>query len=192
MAEGTAHRIAVIGSPGGGKSTLATALARAAGVPLIHLDRIYWAPGWEAPDDAAWRASNATIVAGEEWVIDGNYSSTLGDRLARATLVIWLDLPTVACLAGVLRRSFHYRRGGRPDMMDDCPERLDRAYLTFLHDVATFRRRQRVGLVRALAASRVPVVHLASTAARRTFLRNVDAECAHGIARLASSRIEMP
>ena len=40
------ERIAVIGSPGAGKSTLATMIAAATGLPLIHLDAEHWQPGW--------------------------------------------------------------------------------------------------------------------------------------------------
>ncbi|WP_425230081.1 topology modulation protein [Sphingomonas sp.] len=169
------QRIAVIGSPGGGKSTLATAIAHATGLPLAHLDRLYWRAGWIEADRAAWRAENVKLVATDQWVIDGNYGSTLATRLQRATLVIWIDLPTSTCLTGALRRAWRYRRGGRPDMADDCPERLDWAFLAFLRYIATFRRRRRAVIAAALAASGVPLVQLTSTAQRAAFLRQVAA-----------------
>ena len=39
-------RIAVIGYSGAGKSTLARALGARYGVPVLHMDRVHWAPGW--------------------------------------------------------------------------------------------------------------------------------------------------
>ena len=184
------QRIAMIGSPGGGKSTLATAIAAATGLPVIQLDREYWAPGWVEPATDEWRTRNAVIVAGERWVIDGNYGSSLAARLDRADLIVWVDLPTRICLAGAIRRRWRYRHGTRPDMSEGCPERLDAEWLKFLWYIATFRRRQRPGMVAALGGSRLPVVQV-KTAEERAALHRA-AGTGHGIARLASSRIERP
>ena len=183
MGEQADQRIAVIGSPGGGKSVLATAIAAASGLPLIHLDTEHWRPGWVEPDTATWRAHNVALAAGDRWVIDGNYGGTLPIRLARATLVVWLDLPTRVCLAGVVRRAVRYRRGGRPDMAADCPERFDRAWLTFLYYVATFRRQRRPALAARLAASEVALIHLDSVMKRSAFIDRLSAD---GIAALTA------
>lgn len=174
MDEQPAQRIAVIGSPGGGKSTLGTALAAATGLPLFHLDREHWRAGWVEPDPAAWQAHNAGLVAGERWVIEGNYGSSLPMRLRRATLVVWLDLPTRVCLMGALRRTWRYNGGDRPDMAPGCPERFDAEYLKFLAYIATFRRVKRPGLVRALATGGVPVVQITSAAERGAFGRRLE------------------
>ena len=40
------RRALVIGSGGAGKSTLARELGARAGLPVVHLDRLYWRPGW--------------------------------------------------------------------------------------------------------------------------------------------------
>lgn len=160
----------MIGSPGSGKSTLAIALAAATGLPLIHLDREYWQAGWVEPERAEWTARATRLTEGSRWVIDGNYASSLQQRLARATSVVWLDLPTRVCLHGAIRRKLRYRRGGRPDMAWGCPERLDAEYAKFLWYIITFRRRQRPEIARRLSAADVPVLHLTSTAARCCFL----------------------
>jgi adenylate kinase family enzyme len=178
-------RIAVIGSPGAGKSTLARVIADATGLPLIHLDREYWQPGWVEPDKADWQARNAELVAGERWVIDGNYGSSLPARAARATVIVWLDLPTRVCLAGAVRRLLRYRDRVRPDMREGCPERLDAEFMKFLHYIATFRRRKRPALVAELARSGRPVVRIGSTGERAAFGRAIAADGAEGIARLA-------
>ena len=164
-------------------------------MPLIHLDAEYWQPGWVEPDKSAWQARASAQAAGPRWVIDGNYGGTLPTRLSRATLVVWLDLPTQVCLAGAVRRAWRYRRGGRPDMAADCPERFNAEWLKFLWYILTFRSRQRLRIVRHLAASDVPIVHLTTTAARAAFAEAVAAMSppdVQGIARLASSRIEIP
>ena len=183
------HRIAVIGSPGAGKSTLATAIAAATGLPLVHLDREYWKPGWVEPPAAEWQAANTRLIAQTNWVIDGNYGSSLAARVRRATLVVWLDPPTRICLAGAIRRGLRYRGTVRPDMREGCPERLDAEWLKFLWYIATFRRRKRPALQAGLARSGKPVVRIGSVRERAQLLADIQAQ---GIARLASSRMEMP
>ncbi len=39
-------RVMVIGGPGSGKSTLARRLHAISGLPLFHLDQLYWRAGW--------------------------------------------------------------------------------------------------------------------------------------------------
>ena len=173
MGEETPERIAVIGSPGAGKSTLALVIARATGLPLIHLDREYWQPGWVASDAAEWHGRSGGLAAGERWVMDGNYANSLDARLRRATLVVWLDLPTRVCLTGAVRRAARLRGRDRPDMREGCPERLNTAFLTFLGYILTFRRRKRPAVERTIAASGVAVVRLCSVAARARFMHAV-------------------
>lgn len=43
------QRIAIIGSGGAGKSTLARALGGGLGLPVYHLDASFWRPGWTEP-----------------------------------------------------------------------------------------------------------------------------------------------
>jgi len=84
------HRVLVDGMMGSGKSTFARALAARTGLPLIHLDVHYWKPGWVRPSDDEWRERQRTLLAGEAWIIDGNYNETLALRLERAETVVFL------------------------------------------------------------------------------------------------------
>jgi adenylate kinase family enzyme len=87
------QRVMVIGSPGAGKSTLATELARRTGIPLFHLDQLAWLPGWVESDKADFRTRVDWVLEQSRWIIDGNYGGSLSQRLARADTVIDLDLP---------------------------------------------------------------------------------------------------
>ena len=133
----------IIGSPGAGKSTLGRELARRTGLPLHHLDRLYWKAGWVAPDKAAWAGGVARLASERCWIIEGNYGGTMEQRLARADTVIDLDLPTWRCVARVVRRSFATWGRVRPDMGAGCPERPNWEFFSY---TATFpwRGRRRV------------------------------------------------
>lgn len=130
------QRILVIGSPGAGKSTLSHELAARTGLPLFHLDKLFWRPGWVERDRDEGRAELAEVLAGERWIIDGNYGSSLPLRIARADTVVWLDYPTWLCFGRVFTRWWQYRGRARPDMTEGCPENLN---LEFLLYVLNFR-----------------------------------------------------
>ncbi|MFM5923081.1 MAG: topology modulation protein [Novosphingobium sp.] len=142
------QRILVIGSPGAGKSTLSHKLAQRTGLPLHHLDRMYWLPGWIERDRDEGKAELDGVLAGDRWIIDGNYGSTLARRLTRADTVVWLDYSTALCLSRSLRRWWLYRGKARPDMTEGCPERLDAEFLLY---IARFRRAWRGRNASALA-----------------------------------------
>lgn len=141
------QRVLVIGCSGAGKSTFARKLARRTGLPLVHLDQLYWLSGWrEAPADLYARRLE-TALAGAQWIIDGSNSSTLPQRLERADTVIWLDLPRWRCLWRVSKRVAMTYGTVRPDAAAGCPERLD---LEFLWYIWHFHRLHNPRLARAL------------------------------------------
>jgi adenylate kinase family enzyme len=131
------QRILIIGSPGAGKSTLSHAVAARTGLPLYHMDKLHWLPGWVERDRAEGLAQVQQVLAQDCWIIDGNYGSSLSIRIQRADTVVWLDYPTWRCLGRALKRWWHYRGRNRPDMTQGCPERLD---LEFFLYIAMFRR----------------------------------------------------
>ena len=148
------RRIAVIGRAGAGKTTVALALGAAFGLPVVHLDRLAWGPGWrlEPPDVLA--AREAAVIAGDRWVIDGGYlsSPSFATRAARADLIVQADAPLIVCLWRIARRAFAARRGSlprRPDLPDGCEEELP---LEFIFWTVTWSRRTRK--VRAALAAR--------------------------------------
>jgi adenylate kinase family enzyme len=129
------RRIAVVGSGGAGKTTFATLLGDRLGLPVIHLDEHYWHPGWIATPDAEWRACQRELIAGEQWIVDGNYSSTLDLRLARAEVVIILALSRWRCLLGVWRRWKNHH--GHDIQAPGCPERIDIEFLRWVWNYPT-------------------------------------------------------
>ena len=101
-------RICILGPSNSGKSTLADAIAAKQGLEPIHLDRLYHLPhtDWQPRPAGEFLTLHDAAIAGERWVMDGNYSSCLPQRLARATGLILLDLSTPLSLWRYARRTW--------------------------------------------------------------------------------------
>jgi adenylate kinase family enzyme len=145
------RRILVVGSGGAGKSTFARNLGRVTGLPVIHLDRYYWRAGWTAPSPEQWHEAVDQLIAGDSWIMDGNYSSTFARRFAVADAVVFLDYPRTLCVARALKRFALSRWAARPDMADGCHERLD---IEFLRWIWHFPIRSRPRVMDALSQNR--------------------------------------
>jgi adenylate kinase family enzyme len=98
------------------------------GLPVIHLETLYWLPGWQAPPPGAHRGAFAAAFAQEAWISEGNFIETFDLRLHRADLVVILEQPRRLCLWRALRRAVLSRRD-RPDLAPGCPEQFDRQLL---------------------------------------------------------------
>jgi adenylate kinase family enzyme len=125
-------RLAIIGSCGAGKSTLATALGEKLSLPVIHLDSYYWQAGWSETSSSDWLEIQKEFIKSDRWIIDGNYSSTMDTRLDVADTIIWLDFYRYLCLWRVIKRYLRYAGRVRPDMAAGCPEKLDLEFVQYV------------------------------------------------------------
>ena len=128
-------KVIIIGCAGSGKSTFARALAKKTGLPLVHLDLLYWqADGTTVPKDV-FLARLRDHLKREEWIIDGNYSSTMEERIAACDTVFFLDYPTEVCLNGVSARR------GKP--REDMPCVLSDDGEDFIEFIKSYRDKNR-------------------------------------------------
>ena len=125
-------RIAIVGCSGGGKSTLARKLGAKLGLPIVHLDVIFWLPGWKESDDARFRAKLEAALAGGRWITDGNFSRMADLHFAGAELIVWVDQPRMLCLRRALSRAIRMRGQSRIDMAEGCVERIDLPFLRYI------------------------------------------------------------
>ncbi len=169
------ERIIIIGSSGSGKSTLARQLGQKTGLPVIHLDRYYWHPGWVASPDAMWRKEVQELSRKPRWIMDGNYRETLDLRLAAADTVIFLDLPPWLCAWRAVWRRLQYRRRQRPDMAPGCQETLfGPDFPEFLLRIWEYPQRARPDVLRRLADlnDETRVIHLKRRSEIQSFIAN--------------------
>jgi adenylate kinase family enzyme len=121
-------RIIIMGPSGSGKSTLARALGTKLGLSVVHMDALFWQPGWVESDEPTFRRKIEAAVAGERWVIDGNYSRHVDLRLPRADMLIWLDIPRRTYFPRTVWRMLKNYGRERGDIGPGCPERFDLAF----------------------------------------------------------------
>ncbi len=119
-----------MGYSGAGKSTLARALGERYGIPVLHFDRVHWAPGWQERD-----RGEAHRMVHER-------------RLSEADEIVILDFPRSVCLFRAWKRYFRYRGRTRADMGEGCPEKMDLEFMWWI--LWKGRTRQKRGEFRAV------------------------------------------
>jgi len=134
------ERIMIIGCGGSGKSTLARQLGEKTGLPVVHLDKLFWQPGWEHISREEFDLLHREEVMGDRWIIDGNFDRTMAERIRYCDTVVYLDFSRFACLMGVVKRIITTYGKVRPDMGAGCPERIDWEFLKW---VWNFNRNKR-------------------------------------------------
>jgi adenylate kinase family enzyme len=164
------RRIIVVGCPGSGKTRLALKLGRKLGLPVVHLDVLYWRPGWKASDKASFRVRIADAIAGEGWVVDSSFSALAFDlTVARADTLIVIERSRWLCLWRITWRSVFDRDGTRPDLPEGCPELFDG---NLMREVWRYNadRRPRIEAERLEYGAEVPVVRLSNDREIEIFL----------------------
>ena len=120
------ERVMIIGCGGAGKSTLARKLGEKTGLPVVHLDRIFWSPGnWNHMERDEFDVALELEMKKDRWIIDGNYDRTLPMRLERCDTVIYLDFSRIRCFTGWIGRVIKNWGAARADMAPGCTEWFD-------------------------------------------------------------------
>lgn len=120
------ERVMIIGCGGAGKSTLARALGEKTGLPVVHLDQIWWAPGnWQHIEKEEFDARLLEEMKKPQWILDGNFNRTIEMRLKECDTVIYLDFSRTFCLFSWLKRVITNWGHARADMAPGCKEWFD-------------------------------------------------------------------
>ena len=102
-----------------------------------------------------WNADKSTVgreiflerlseaLGGDEWIVDGNYASTMELRIQACDTVIFLDYPSELCLEGIAER----RGKARSDMPWIENEEYDREFIEFIKSYGSESRPQVMALL---------------------------------------------
>lgn len=175
------ERVAIVGSPGAGKSTFGRALRDVTGLPLHYLDMVWHLPDGSHVAPERFDADHAALVGRPRWIIDGTYTRTLAERLARADTVFLLDLPTAECLAAARSRI------GRP--REDLPWQKVELDPEFERYIAGYQE-NKMPRVRELLAARpegCQLVELRSREEASSYLARIERESHTATAAVATA-----
>ncbi len=170
----------MVGTSGAGKSTLASSLAAALGADFLELDSVYHQADWAPLAPLEFRRRVASAVAGERWVIDGNYSAVRDLIWARADTVVWLDLPKRTVMRRIVWRTLR-RVAGRVELWNGNREQLrnvfsldkEESVIAWAWQTHDSRRERYLAAMADPANGHLRFVRLTSPAAARRFLREL-------------------
>lgn len=169
------RRIIITGPAGAGKSRLASELGERLGIPVLHLDAMFWGPGWVPTPRPEWEALQRRELAAESWVVDSQFDDILLDWFEAADTVVFVDASPLRCLWRVGRRRLNREAGvGIPAGTEPAP--FHRSLAKFVRNQWRYRasvRREILGeLARDLSGRRTVVVRGDADSSR--FLLDVD------------------
>ena len=142
MEKFTGNKIIVLGCSGSGKSTFSRKLAARTGLPLIHLDNIWWRPDQTHITREEFDQKLNEILHDDFWIIDGNYSRTYEERIRASDAIIFLDYSEEVCMDGITRRVGQ----NRPDI-PWTEQHLNPELVKFVHAFHETGRSQLLALI---------------------------------------------
>ena len=147
-------KIMIVGCPGSGKSTFARALRDATGLPLYYLDMLYWNADRTTVSKEVFRERLEEVLAQEQWIIDGNYGSTMERRMQACDTVFFLDYDTEICLEGI-----RARRGKPREDMPWLEIAEDAEFRQFVRDYQEGSRPKVLALLEKYADKQTIIFH---------------------------------
>ncbi|MDE6470678.1 MAG: topology modulation protein [Eubacterium sp.] len=137
-------KIIVIGGNGSGKTTFARQLSKQLDIPLIFIDKIYWTDNWTRADEDTANAVLKSEMQKDKWIIDGNHTSSIPERLKECDTVFYFDFSAFDCLIGSIVRvikNYGIQRddvGGKNNI-----EKFDKSKIDFFKSVLKFNKLNR-------------------------------------------------
>lgn len=152
------ERIMIIGCGGSGKSTLARQLGEKTGLPVVHLDQIWWAPGnWQHRTREEFDEILKTEMDKPQWILDGNFNRTMEVRLEKCDTVIYLDYSRLVCLLSWMKRVITNWGKARPDMAPGCAEWFDPEMALWIWNFNRKHRRHYYELLEAQTGKKIHI-----------------------------------
>ncbi|MGM9904065.1 MAG: topology modulation protein [Enterococcus sp.] len=136
-------KIMIIGQSGAGKSTLARTLHSITAIPLFPLDRL-WLTTDYTKEAKKWfdKEQKSFMETNTEWIIEGNYPSSINQRIKQADLILLLRITRGEALYRIIKRSIKrkFNINTRPDVPEEFTEKFDKEYIKFLAYAWNFQK----------------------------------------------------
>lgn len=169
------ERILIIGCGGSGKTTLARQLGEITGLPVVHLDQIFWSPGdWHHLSQQYFDDALALELEKPQWIMDGNYDRTLEKRLEQCDAVIYLDFPMLISFFGWIGRVTGNWGKAREDMAPGCKEWFDPEMAVWIWKFNRENRKKYYKILETAAGKKVWI--LKNRRQVKKFLRDLEKE----------------
>ena len=148
------RRILILGPSGSGKSTVCKRIGRILDIPVVHLDKYYWNPGWVDTPKDEWHDKVRKLIVPKAWVMDGNYSSTLKIRAKAADTLIFLEMTRRLSYFRVISRYLRNRGRTRSDVTEGCPEKIDMEFIKWIWNYPSVSKPRILRLLEKLRKSK--------------------------------------
>lgn len=118
------EKILVIGCPGAGKTTFVNKFGALLGIPVHHLDKYFWKENWKPTPQDEFRKIQNELMSESKWILDGNFTKSIDNRLVNADTVIFFDFHKSILVWRILKRFFVNLGSVRHDMGGENKESL--------------------------------------------------------------------
>ena len=123
------RRVAILGGAGAGKSTLARQFGERLALPVIHLDRLMFDPGWTRVETLVARHRVSAALPPDGWIVEGSYPEVSDLTLPFADLIVWIEQPAWLRVLRAWGKTRLHSDTQRPDRPEGCPEAFGLNYL---------------------------------------------------------------
>lgn len=147
-------KVIIIGCPGSGKSTFARKLKCIVGLSLYHLDMLFWNEDKTTVSREVLTERIRAVMQNSEWIIDGNYASTMELRFKECDTVFFLDYPVEICLDGIKTR-----RGQSRSDMPWVENETDEEFITYVKNFNEVNRPEITELIKKYTDKNIIIFH---------------------------------
>jgi adenylate kinase family enzyme len=113
---------------------------------------LFWNENKTTVEKSVFLERLSVVMKKDEWIIDGNYASTMELRLKEADTVFFLDYPLDVCLAGI-----EERKGTRRSDMPWIETEDDAEFIEFVKNFNSETRPQVIELLNKYSAKSIYV-----------------------------------
>lgn len=149
------ERVIIIGCPGSGKSTFGRKLSSVTGLPLYHLDMLYWNEDRTTVSREVFTKRLREVMNNSKWIIDGNYFNSMEMRIKECDTVFFLDYPTEVCIEGIESR----KGKKRSDMPWVESDHTDEEFIDFVKRFNSETGPQVISLINKYSSKNIRIFH---------------------------------